>query len=306
MRSLLGIIFFGITLFSTAGAQDFTYRIKTDTIAYTIGANIGVTQEWRYPKDKAFDAPELPPSLGKLEKVSERTPEKEAVDGQWLFRRKATYTCFDTGYYQVKGLGWKVGEDSVFSNSLVFRISLMEVDTALDIKDIEPPIPIPYTLKEVLPYVAVVLGVLLVATLLIVLLILRKNRKEPSLAPKRPAYIIAYEKLEDLKSQRLWEKGMFKEYHVNLSSIVREYIQYRYQVTTQELTTEELLTLCSTLEIPEDLLGELKKTLQIGDLAKFAKANPSPQQNEDSWTSVYDFVSKTNVVQPKEDQKDAS
>lgn len=305
MKVLGSIAFFVLVLFPSAKGQDFMYTITTDTIAYNIGANINVTQEWSYPKDKSFEAPELPPSLGKLELVLEQDAEKEEIDGKWRYRKKAIYTCFDTGYYQVPPLAWKAGEDSVFSNSLIFKISLIEVDTTKDIKDIEPPIAIPYTFKEVFPYVAWSVGGLAAIAAIIILLVRRKKNIVKQEPPKRPAYIVAYEKLEELKARKLWEKGQFKDYHFTLSAIVREYIQEKYDVTTQELTTDELMILCATLDIPEDLLNELKATLQLGDFAKFAKANPSPEQNEDAWNNVHGFISKTHVTPSTQEEKDA-
>lgn len=306
MRKLILLYVLSMTLTLSLKAQEFTYTIKTDTIAYSIGANIGVTHEWSYPEGKNFEAPVLPPNIGKLEKVEEGETEKSTSDGKSVFTQKGTYTCFDTGYYQIKGLAWKAGEDSVFSNALIFKIELVEVDTAKDIKDIEPPLKIPYTLKEVLPFIGVGAGVLVLITLIVLLVVKTRNKKEEVKIPQRPAYIVAYEKLEVLKSKRLWEQGMYKDYHFSISVIVREYIQDKYDVTTQELTTDELMSLCGILKIPQDLTEDLRKTLSLGDLAKFAKAVPSPQQNEDAWTVVHDFVTKTHLTQPKEDDKHAS
>lgn len=306
MKQLTTLYALVVLLLPSLKAQDLTYSIKTDTIAYSIGANIGVTHEWSYPEGKNVEAPVLPPNIGKLEKVAEGETEKRTADGKSVFTQKGTYTCFDTGYYQIKGLPWKAGEDSVFSNALIFKIELVEIDTAKDIKDIEPPLKIPYTLKEALPFIGIGAGVLVLITVVVLLLVKTRKKKEEVKVPKRPAYIVAYEKLEVLKSKRLWEQGMYKDYHFTISVIVREYIQDKYQVTTQELTTYELMDLCAVLKISADLTQELKATLSLGDLAKFAKAVPSPQQNEDAWTVVHDFVTKTNLIQPKEADKDAS
>jgi len=279
---------------SQLGAQSFTHFLSTDTIAYEIGDNIPVIQEWSYDGEANLDGPVLPPSLGKLEKISEEEPLLNEKDGRNIYRRRAVYTCFDTGYYQIPGIAWQVNGDSVVSNPLILQIHLVEIDTAQEIKDIEPPLTIPYTFKEIAPYLFGGLGILLVAVLVIVVLVRRSKRRGEVLRPKLPPYVVAYEKLEVLKTKGLWQQGEHKEYHFELSAILREYIHGKFNVAAQELTTDELYSLCEALKIEESLLQELFQAMRLGDLAKFAKAIPTNEQNEDAWKSVHNFVSKTH------------
>ena len=43
------------------------------------------------------------------------------------------------------------------------------------------------------------------------------------------------------------------------------------------------------------LYDKLNKMLQLADLVKFAKWNPTPDENEQALTTAYDFVNETTM-----------
>ena len=284
-----------LSLVSLAKAQEYTYYLSTDTIWYSIGGRIMVTHEWSKPEGVEATQPELPPNLKKLERVDLGKVELNKVDGKEIFKQSAVYTCFDTGYYEIRPLGWKVNDDSIFSNPIFVEINMLPVDTSQEIMDIENPLSVPYTFKEALP----IIGITLAAAILIILLILylryRKRKKLGLIKkePEKPAHILAFEKLNALKEQKLWQQGKLSEYYFQLSIIIRTYIEKRYGVDALDLTTHELAQLGSQLDVDKSLIQRLIKSLKMGDLAKFAKANPLPNENEEAWNVIDDFVRKT-------------
>ena len=283
-------------------AQDFTYYLSSDTIHYMSGGRIIITQEWSHPSDREIDPPFMPDRIAKLEKVNEGEISKDRVKDKVIMHRNIVYTCFDTGYYQIDPLGWRVKGDSVFSNPLFLNVYYAEVDTSEDIMDIEEPLNVPYGFFEMLPSIifVLILGMFLAGVYVMYCLIKTEIKKTD--APYRPPYFVAFEQLEDLKEQKLWQKGEVKQYHFKLSLIVREYIQRLYGKPTADLTTLQLQELCLDLNISENLVNEVVKYLMIGDLAKFAKANPLPNENEEAWDVIHLFVSST--MRKPEDSKE--
>jgi len=259
-----------------------------------------ITHEWSYPEGTSAENPTLPKNLKKLELLSLGEVQEQKVDGKSIFRQQGLYTCFDSGYYQIPGLAWKVNTDSIISNPLFIQIELFAVDTTLEIREIEGPLSVPYTLAELAPYIG---ASVLAMAFLVGLYIFLKRRKKNELAPKeppKPPHIIAFEKLDELKNKKLWQQDLYKEYYVQLSFIIKEYLENRYKTGVLNLTTDELTSLCLALKINKELVLDLAKYLKIGDLVKFAKAKPMPFENEEALNIALQIVKET-MVQPNEE-----
>lgn len=230
-----------------------------------------------------------------------------------VFNEKAPYkytltktfsvTSFDSGYWAIPPFRFDVNRNdtnAIYSEPLLLQVNTMPVDTTLAIKEIKAPYEETYTwidwLKDNMYVVYTGLAAILV--IIIIILFIRYFRKVPPPmvaveVPKIPAHVIAYEKLEKLKSEKLWQEGKLKAYHSLLTDILREYIENRFKIQALEQTTDEILFGFRNIAIDEDSKGKLKQVLVLADLVKFAKENPLPGENELSMTNVYDFVNGT-------------
>lgn len=107
----------------------------------------------------------------------------------------------------------------------------------------------------------------------------RWNKRRQRLLSKLPSDI-ALERLE--KARALMRPAGGREFSIEVSSIVREYIETRFQVMAAHLTTHEFMhelleSSLSTLATHRDLLAEF---LQSCDLAKFGGWNLQPENME--------------------------
>ena len=127
---------------------------------------------------------------------------------------------------------------------------------------------------------------------------------------------MALEKLDAIKIAKIWQKGQVKEYHTDLTDVVREYIGRRFDVHSTEKTSDEtlkeikpiLLAKGEGLEANVDgkeLYENLRTMLQLADLVKFAKWSTTPDENEKALTTAYEFVNETKIVE-SQDPKDNS
>ena len=159
-----------------------------------------------------------------------------------------------------------------------------------DIRDIKPPLSLGlnfwFWLIVLLVIIAFVFGIWLYRK--------KYKRKQLPPLPPRPAHEVALERLELLRKRKLCEQGLIKEFYIELSDIVRRYIEARFSFRAPEMTTEEFLFSLKYSSVLSDSQKELLKTfLTQCDLVKFAKYNPEVGEVEDSLKSAEEFIKKT-------------
>jgi len=189
------------------------------------------------------------------------------------------------------------------TNQAATDTSQVKMDPIKDI--IEEPLNI---WKDILlPYGGGLLGMVVLVSL-IYFLVKKMGQKEPP--PPEPEVIIpahqtALEKLDDLENAELWQKGNVKEYQSQLTYIIREYLENRYDINALENTTVEIKKDLKKLSLGDELQNDLQNILQVADLVKFAKAKPGASVHEEFMEKAKRFVLQTKkeiiIVENQED-----
>jgi hypothetical protein len=260
--------------------------------------------------------PVLHDTLGRnLELLSPASSDTTQKDGSRVVSQHYIITGFESGMQMIPAQEVVYTRDSQVdtARSMPLMISVYEpvVDTSQQIKPIKPPLNTPVTFKEMLPWVAVGVGGLLLVVLAILVVrryLLRKREPEKYVArPLEPAHVIAFRELDRLKEEKIWEKGEVKQYYTSLTGITRTYIERQYGIPAMERTTEEILRAFRKSN-PEDMLLDeiLKELLELADLVKFAKEDPLPVNNQSNLNNAYIFVQKTYPQFYREEVRDES
>lgn len=123
--------------------------------------------------------------------------------------------------------------------------------------------------------------VLILAALIALFFILRRRRGGPEALPEFSAREIAMKRLAALFEQRLHEVDV-KQFYMELTGIVRWYIEQQTQIRAPELTTEEFLREISLhwnnrTGLAPELRDRLRLFLESSDMVKFAKHRPSSE-----------------------------
>jgi len=129
------------------------------------------------------------------------------------------------------------------------------------------------------------------------------TEKVKEIIPEIPCHIIALERLEKLREQKLWQSGKLKMYHSEISEILRDYIEKRYNVNALEETTDEIMYGLRLHAIPNDVKEKLFQILTLADLVKFAKEQPLANENDMSLIYSIEFINQTKLVIPNSPQK---
>ncbi len=116
-----------------------------------------------------------------------------------------------------------------------------------------------------------------------------------------PAHVVAMAALEALSDKKLWQNGRDKQYHTELTDILRQYIEQRFDVPAMEKTSDEILDeLYELAESQKASLANLKQILSIADLVKFAKYQPLADENQLSFMNAKMFVEQTKKIEIEE------
>lgn len=191
--------------------------------------------------------------------------------------------------YRFKGqTDWQ--ELSVNEMKLEVKSVLDNAQNQADIRDIRGPKS--FTSKMWL-YVLLVLAALLIIGGVFSFIFL-KRKKEDCKTPPTPAHIIAYEALDALEKKDYIRKGKTKAYYIELSDIVRHYLENRFNLRAPEMTTEEFLIKVkedSSLSLEQK--GLLRDFLNNCDLVKFAKYQPAETEASLALTSAKRLIDQT-------------
>lgn len=222
-------------------------------------------------------------------------------------------TSFDAGVHTMPAFVFTSGGSQLKTGELTIQVQTVKVDTTKAIYDVKQPILVTYTFWNWLHdhWVWIVICIIIIAAIVSLGYYLgNRKAKQPVVEVKKPtipAHIIAIDKLKALQARKLWQEGEVKLYYSELSDILREYLERRYDVKTYEKTTDEILYSLRSREIVGNDREQLQNILVTADLVKFAKEQPTPSENDEVIEKALGFVQKTKqAVQPKENEGGAN
>jgi hypothetical protein len=162
---------------------------------------------------------------------------------------------------------------------------------AVGMRDIKGPLDLPTRLRfYILGLIILVIGVSAV-------FYLRTMRQKAALRQikMRPAYEIAIEQIEALRAKDYIKQGKVKQYYIEISDIVRHYLENGFGLKAPEMTTEEFLhSVREWAKFKSEHKALLKDFLFCCDLVKFAKYSPSEEEINSVFNSAKRFVDQTH------------
>ncbi|MCI4670660.1 MAG: LPXTG cell wall anchor domain-containing protein [Bacteroidia bacterium] len=259
-----------------------------------------VRLEISHPKSSVVVWPQFKDSIGDFE-ILEAGKVDTTFDNGDLLTRSQNFMLIASGNgkMELPGVDIKsLSNDQELShkvNGVLLDVATQAIDTTKGTKELKEIVDVPVTVGEWLPWVGI--GLALIALIGGGIWYYRKRKNdEPIFAPSPPpvpAHEIAMRALAKLEEQKLWQNGYVKEYYVDLTNIIRAYIEKRFKVPAMESISDEILKDLKQEKLKPIMLKGLSDLLIRADLAKFAKSQPDSGENLASMEFARTFVKES-------------
>jgi hypothetical protein len=252
----------------------------------------------------------FPDTFNTLEVIEKSKIDTFKNGSVYTFKQRLLLTGFDSGSFLIPPFTFivrnKTGAvDTLRTDAIRIAVNTVPVDTSKAFKAIKGIVAADEDdLSEYKKWIiAAIIGCGLLLVLLFYFLQQRKKQKVVVMASKEETIDEkAARLLHELDQKELWQQDKVKEYYTELSGIVRQYIEWRFKTPAMELTTDELLRKAKKHREMALYIDALQPLLFAADLAKFAKANPLPQEHIETLALAKQFVYTTK---PKVNTQDS-
>ncbi len=304
---LLSVILF-LSFSLKASAQNNSAAVTLDKAAILIGAQTVLHITVHVPANLSIPFPKLRDSIGKIKIVS--GPKTDSLHDEKdasvkTITQSYILTAFDPGTYIIPPFEFHTSSGFFKTNAISLKVNPVLVDTTKAYYDIKQPFLVNYTFWDWLRdhWIWVLLTVLVLLGLAIAAVFLNSRLKHP-LAIKSPPILtaaqLAARKLNELSNKNLWEQGSVKAYYIELTDILRDYLESIYKVQAHEQTSDEIFASLHQHQLPESAIDSLKKILPLADLVKFAKLDPSSTVNQQCLQDALIFIEQTAEISPSD------
>lgn len=297
-----------ILLFSMvqiALAQQFTVSSQLDSASIQIGEQARLRLSVAQPTNLQVSIPILSDTITKGIEIVEmvKADTISLSDSRIQVNYDYLITSFDSGFYFIPSYTYAAAGDTLQTAPLGLSVTTVTVNPETDdVKAIKPIMDAPFYWSELFTWVGYFLLAFLVVSLIIfVLLKYVFKKKVPFITetpqPVIPPHIVALEKLEEIKVQKIWQCGDIKVFYTQVTDVLRVYLEGRFGINAMELTSDEIMALVKKEPGLNEVRAALKDLLTLADLVKFAKMVPLENENEASLLIAFDVVEKTKPIE---------
>jgi hypothetical protein len=300
--------------------QSISAKASVDSTVYLIGDYIHYRIDVNYDKSIKLIPPVVEDSLKDVDLIKIDNPVYTENNGSKSATFEFVLSKYDSADVIIPPIDiyYRAGRDTlsqagidttdatlkyVQTNPVQFSVRLVKVDLQKGIKDVKPPQKIPLDWKVIILWILIILIILGVSYYLY-----RRYKRKKSNQPvirreiKLPPHVIALNSLNTLNEKKLWQNGKIKEYHSEITEIIRKYFSERFDLHALELTTSETMELLRTTKDTEVIRDITEGFLNNADMVKFAKFSPLGSVNEEMMKQAVEIVEKT-IPKPEPEKK---
>ena len=279
-------------------------KIESETKVVDPARSMFLTMELKVPHDRTAAMPDLRDRVVGFSLVEDfaEEPRKEK-DGStvqvtnWRLVPEPCADVYKIKPFVVKGSPkiWKAQSDegkfSFIGGPIYFENPAarepvtggMETDPKKDL----PPL----SWKLVLGALCLVLGAgAVILAIWFAVRYIARRVKEHRMSPIERAWV----ELDRLLKKGLPGRGRYKDFYVELTMVVRRYVQRKYGIKAPHLTTEEFLR--EFKDERRETRDELRKFLESADMVKFAGVEATPEMADEATDSAKGYLKSDSTA----------
>lgn len=325
IRNLLGTVLFLLAVDGQAGSRCWSVEQQSRTLGPVqvrvsllpedpvIGDLLVLDIEVTADPDVEVLMPEFGEALGRFQIVDFTPREKRGANGETVYSQKYKLQSPPSGKHfippvLIEFVDRRPGEQrapegmdayELLTDRISFVVKSVVVDSATD--GMQPPLGLMERSSAVDDFWYARRWTAVIVTVFVVLIVClglfgwhRRKR-----VVRRTAYQLAKRRLEQLVSRPLPKKADVDGFYVELTAIIRQYLENRFELRAPELTTEEFIQLVSgSGELISSHKSLLKEFLKHADLVKFAGMLPSSEDIKGSLQAAALFLEETRENSP--------
>ena len=279
-------------------------KVESETKVIDPARSVFLTMELRTPHDRTAVMPDLRDRVVGFSLVEDFSEEpRKETDGStvqvtnWRLVPEPCADVYKIKPFVVKGSPkiWKAQSDegkfSFIGGPIYFENPAarepvtggMETDPKKDL----PPL----SWKLVLGAGCLVLGAAAVIfAIWFAIRYVARRVKEHRMSPIERAWV----ELDRLLKKGLPGRGRYKDFYVELTMVVRRYVQRKYGIKAPHLTTEEFLR--EFKDERRETRDELKKFLESADMVKFAGVEATPEMADEATDSAKGYLKSDSTA----------
>ena len=281
MKKIIALLLVSNIAWGQTALMDTNSILIGEQLNFSISNPISETEVWPLYDDFLADGIEII-KQGKLD------------TNENLISQNFIITAWDSGSYYIPPISFS---ETSRTEGLLLNVQSVILEDGAELKDIKQPMEAPIDWSDIWPWI---LGIILFTLIFFLLKKYVFNKKEVIKIKKLkviiPADITALQQLTKLDEAQVWQAGNVKEYHSEISEIIRRYTENRFNFIALELATEEIISELKS-KVNNEQLASITILLQRADLAKFAKSKPEENENKESMQLAKYFVAQTKQKQ---------
>ena len=268
--------------FANAYAQS-NVRIKAsvDRTSILIGERINLVYEADIPETQPIRFVSID-TIDHFEFIDRGKIDTTNTSTGTSLRQQFIITSFDSGQWLIPAYVI----DGIQTDSFLINVGFTPFDTSQAYHDIKGIIEIPVEEEEKKNWIMWAVGGFLLLVALIYIFV-RKKQPEIVVVPPVDPYTEAMKLLDSLGKRN---EQPAKDYYTRLTDIFRNYLARKKNISSMQKTTDDIVVQLEPLKLPPEQYKKLAQSLRLADFVKFAKFNPSAEDDQESFNIIKETI----------------
>lgn len=298
MKQRLIYLFTALLLLATGASAQVSVKASTDRNQILIGEPISLTLQAYMPLGEKVEGFALD-SMEHFNVLAASKIDTARSADLVTFTQTLKITSFDSGRWQIPPIQFRTSAAVYQTDSISIDVSYSEFDPKEDYREIKSIETVEVTGDNKLPWI---IGITTLLAAIGFWYFFRKKKPVAAKQVQKPflsPYMEAMQSLDALAKRADVANGTLKQYYSDLNDILRVYLDRELFSATMYQTNDELLVGLRKTKLDVEVRGKLEQALRVADFVKFAKYEPTGEDNRTNLTIVRNAIESLHKQQAR-------